>query len=158
MKAFTVLAALLSVAAATNPLLASRAVTCACDVSKCPTSGDAHCQCVTGLLDACYVAQTHAGVDCGKPVYPDGCTGGETPIQNQACGGSTGGTCASDEICYFPDKSCDPHTTDCTGLCASNYCGGEWDEECPDSRWSCVYQDACLQSGADDCDGQCVLN
>jgi hypothetical protein len=29
-----------------------------------------HCVCVTGLLDACYVAQTNAGVDCGKPVYP----------------------------------------------------------------------------------------
>lgn len=41
MKAFAVLAALLSVATAANPLLASRAVTCDCDISKCPTSGDA---------------------------------------------------------------------------------------------------------------------
>jgi hypothetical protein len=39
MKGFTILAALLTVVAATNPL-AARAE-CACDTSKCPTSGPA---------------------------------------------------------------------------------------------------------------------
>lgn len=84
MKAFAILASLLSVAAAVNPLLHRDA--CACDISKCPASGDKvrhtlqislsytnnqqRCDCVVGLMDACYVAQTHAGVDCGKPVYP----------------------------------------------------------------------------------------
>ncbi|KAF2192790.1 hypothetical protein K469DRAFT_654654 [Zopfia rhizophila CBS 207.26] len=153
MKAFVILASLLSLAVA-NPLF-EREVTCACDVSKCPAG---NCKCITSLLDNCYVTQTKAGVDCGKPKYPDGCTGGNTPIPDMACGGSTGGTCASDEICYFPDKSCDPHTKACTGLCASNYCGGRWEKECPDSRWSCVYEDSCMKSGSDDCDGVCVLN
>lgn len=109
-------------------------------------------------MDKCYVDQTDAGVDCGTPTYPDGCAGGETPIKDMACGGSAGGECSSDQFCYFADKSCDPHTTNCTGLCASDYCGGEYDKECPDSRWSCVQEDACLKSGADDCDGKCVLN
>jgi hypothetical protein len=85
MKAFAILATLLSVAAATSPLF-QREASCECDVSKCPASGDKvrhhlylsyihtnniqRCQCVVGLMDACYVAQTHAGVDCGKPTYP----------------------------------------------------------------------------------------
>ncbi|KAH3910858.1 hypothetical protein HBH56_137270 [Parastagonospora nodorum] len=155
MKAFTILAALLTVVAATNPF-AARA-DCSCDISKCPTSGPAHCVCVTGLLDSCYVAQTNAGIDCGKPVYPDGCSS-STPIQNQACGGSGGGKCGTDEICYVPDKNCDIHSGKCTGLCASDYCGGQWDKQCADDRWSCVYDDACLKNGGVDCDGHCVLN
>ncbi|KAH7126832.1 hypothetical protein B0J11DRAFT_460277 [Dendryphion nanum] len=157
MKTCTILTTLLSVVAAMNPLF-QRAASCECDIAKCPPSGNKRCDCVVGLLDACYVAQTHAGIDCGKPMYPNGCQSGKSPISDLACGGSTGGTCAGDQICYFPDKNCDPHTTACTGLCASDYCGGRWERECPDARWSCVYDDSCLKSGAEDCDGQCVLN
>ncbi|KAF2476340.1 uncharacterized protein BDR25DRAFT_375234 [Lindgomyces ingoldianus] len=139
MKAFVILASLLSLAVA-NPLFERDA--CACDISKCPAG---NCDCITGLMDACYVAQTKAGTDCGKPVYP-------------ACGGSIGDTCASDEICYYTDKACDPHTQPCTGICANDYCGGHWDRECPDSRWSCVYDETCEKNGGVDCDGQCILN
>jgi hypothetical protein len=108
------------------------------------------------MLDKCYVEQTQAGVDCGAPVYPDGCSS-STRIQKQACDSKTD-KCGASEICYFPNKSCDPHASKCTGMCASNYCGGRWQKECADSRWSCVYEDSCLRSGADDCDGKCVLN
>ncbi|KAH7078531.1 hypothetical protein FB567DRAFT_596129 [Paraphoma chrysanthemicola] len=144
MKAFTILATFLTVAAAVNPF-AARA-DCSCDISKCP-SGPANCKCVTGLLDACYVAQTNAGIDCGKPVYPSGCSSSTFPIQDQACGGSTGGSCKSDQICFVPDRSCDIHTGNCTGLCASDYCGGDHDKLCPDARWSCVYDDRVSRLG-----------
>jgi hypothetical protein len=179
MKCFIVLASILSLAAATNPFLQRADASCNCDVSMCPPLGGPggeavsyishfppyplltavqHCKCVSAMIDKCYVEQTHAGVDCGTPTYPDGCKGGETPIKDMACGGTSGGDCSTNEICYFPDKNCDPHTTKCTGLCANDYCGGTWEKECPDSRWSCVQEDSCLKSGATDCDGQCVLN
>ncbi|KAF2022193.1 hypothetical protein BU24DRAFT_384722 [Aaosphaeria arxii CBS 175.79] len=151
MKTFAVLTVLLSVAAALNPL-AQRQAQCACDVSKCPPAGtEKHCQCVVSLTDNCYVEQTNAGVDCGLPTYPTG-------IPEQACGGSTNQTCGAGDMCYFPDKSCDPQTTACTGLCASDFCGGNFDKPCPDARWSCVLEDACVRAGNTDCDGKCELN
>ena len=112
------------------------------------------------MLDQCYVEQTHAGLDCGVPTYPDGCSDSDssTPIKEMACGGKEGGTCGANELCYFPDKKCDPNVTKCTGLCADDYCGGYWQKECPDSRWSCVYEESCLKNGGTDCDGKCVLN
>lgn len=30
----------------------------------------------------------------------------------------------------MPDKSCDIRSGKCTGLCASNYCGGAYDKKC----------------------------
>jgi hypothetical protein len=56
------------------------------------------------------------------------------------------------------DKSCDNHSGNCTGLYASDDCGGRWEEECADDHWTCMYDDACLKNGGVDCNGHCKLH
>jgi hypothetical protein len=134
---------------------------CECDISKCPSGGEKSCDCIVGMLDKCFNDQVQAGLNCGKPQYPQGCElkdGGKDSISNMACGGASGNQCGANEFCFFPNRSCDPHGTECTGLCANDYCGGEWNKECPDERWTCVLDDECERNGGEDCDGRCKLN